>query len=98
MAASSPAAAALPQWVHFTMEPVFAGSPPQRDAAIPSALATAAWVTWPAWILSPARRCGSSLSARRQPLSASASTKGKVALLRAKVEVRATPPGMLATQ
>ena len=41
---------------------------------------------------------GSSPSAWRQPLSASASVKGRVALLRAKVEVRATAPGMLATQ
>ena len=36
--------------------------------------------------------------ALRQPLSASASTNGKVALLSAKVEVRATAPGMLVTQ
>ncbi len=34
----------------------------------------------------------------RQPLSASASAKDSVALLSAKVEVRATAPGMLATQ
>ncbi len=36
--------------------------------------------------------------ALRQPCSARASTKGKVALPRAKVEVRATAPGILATQ
>jgi len=36
--------------------------------------------------------------ARRQPLSASASAWPMVALFNAKVEVRATAPGMLATQ
>ena len=36
--------------------------------------------------------------ALRQPLSARASTNGKVALFSAKVEVRATAPGMLVTQ
>jgi len=35
---------------------------------------------------------------RGQPLSASAITNGKVALLSAKVDVRATAPGMLVTQ
>ena len=34
----------------------------------------------------------------QRPLSASASMNGSVALLSAKVEVRATAPGMLATQ
>ena len=43
-------------------------------------------------------RCGSPRMAWRQPFPASASTKGSVALLSAKVEVRATAPGMLVTQ
>ena len=41
-AASRPAAAALPQCVHFTIEPELAGSPAQRDAAMPSALTNCA--------------------------------------------------------
>ena len=52
----------------------------------------------PLCTLRPALRCGSSRRARRQPLLASAMVKGRVALLSAKVEVRATAPGMLATQ
>ena len=36
-AASRPPAATSPQCVHFTIEPVFADSPPQREAAMPSA-------------------------------------------------------------
>ena len=48
--------------------------------------------------LRPSRRYASSASALRQPLSASASVKGSVTLFSAKVEVRATAPGMLATQ
>src|SRR5712692_17382 len=63
-----------------------------------SASATARCVTCPSCTLSPLRRCGSRPSARRQPWSASVSTNGKVTLLSAKVEVRATAPGMLVTQ
>src|SRR5262245_22812326 len=62
------------------------------------ALATALCVTWPSWTLSPLRKCGSSESARRRPDSASASTNGRVTLLSANVDVRATAPGMLVTQ
>jgi hypothetical protein len=36
-AASMPEAAALPQWVHLTIEPVLADSPEQRDVATPKA-------------------------------------------------------------
>ncbi len=50
------------------------------------------------WMLSPFIRCGSWAQARCTPLLASAIVKGRVALLSAKVEVRATAPGMLATQ
>ena len=46
----------------------------------------------------PGAQMRSSLSACFQPLSASASANGSVALLSAKVEVRATAPGMLVTQ
>src|SRR4029453_8685028 len=64
----------------------------------PSASATGRQVTLPSCTLRPLRRCASSAIALRQPLSASASAKGRVALLSAKVEVRATAPGMLVTQ
>ena len=50
----------------------------------------------PAWTLSPASRCESAAMAAIGPLSASASTNGSVALLRANVEVRATAPGIIA--
>lgn len=39
-AASSPAAATLPQCVHFTIEPVLADKPAQREAATPNACAS----------------------------------------------------------
>ena len=64
----------------------------------PSALATGSQVIWPFHTLRPLAKCGSSASARFQPLSAIASTNGRVALLSAWVEVFGTPPGMLATQ
>src|SRR5262249_25925616 len=64
----------------------------------PSASATGRQVTWPACTLRPLRKWGSSVMALRQPLSASARTNGRVALFSAKVEVRATAPGMLVTQ
>jgi hypothetical protein len=55
-------------------------------------------VTRPRYTLRPLSRWGSSASARWYPLSANASAKGSVALLRAKAAVRATAPGMLLTQ
>src|SRR5262249_26844904 len=64
----------------------------------PSACATAGCVTCPAATLRPSPKCTSSRSACFHPLSASARTYGSVALLSARVDVRATAPGMLATQ
>src|SRR6185437_2189656 len=65
---------------------------------MPSARATAGCVIRPSSMFSPSRKCGSPSSASRHPLSAKASTNGKVAFVSAKVEVRATAPGMLVTQ
>ena len=62
------------------------------------AVATGAETSPPSKISRPARRWASSARARRQPLLASASTKGSVALLSAKVDVRGVAPGMLVTQ
>jgi hypothetical protein len=59
--------------------------------------ATAASVTWPFITLRPLRMCSSRNSAPCGP-SARRMTNGSVALLSAYVEVRGTPPGMLATQ
>src|SRR5882672_10128235 len=64
----------------------------------PRASATGRQVSLPACTFNPLRRCGSSAMALRQPLSANAKAKGRVALFSAKVEVRATAPGMLVTQ
>src|SRR6516165_1706473 len=63
-----------------------------------NACATARCVSFPSYTLRPLRKWGSSPSARRTPLSASARTNGRVTLLRANVDVRATAPGMLVTQ
>ena len=57
------------------------------------ASATGLQVILPSQILRPLRKWMSSLKARRQPLSASCKVKGRVALLSAKVDVRATAPG-----
>ena len=88
--------------LHVRVDPGARPFQPSIDSAgtkaMPCACATGSQVIWPAQTFSPARRCTSSCSARRQPLSASASTKGRVTLFSAKVEVRATAPGMLATQ
>ena len=48
--------------------------------------------------LRPLARCGSAFIAASAPWLASFRTNGSVALLSAKAEVRATAPGMLATQ
>ena len=66
--------------------------------SLPSALATSGWVTVPRQILSPALKAGSSFIACRYPFSASARAYGKVALVSAKVDVRARAPGILVTQ
>ena len=67
-------------------------------ASRPSPSPTARLVIRPRCTLSPSARCASSRQACFQPLFAIASTKGMVALPKASVEVRATAPGMLATQ
>ena len=66
--------------------------------SFPSALATSGWVTVPRQTLSPALKAGSSFIAFRNPFSASARAYGKVALVSAKVDVRAKAPGILDTQ
>jgi hypothetical protein len=53
---------------------------------------------WPSHTFRPARKCASSAIARFQPLSASAIAWPIVALPSANVDVRATAPGMFATQ
>ena len=64
----------------------------------PCASATGLQVILPSQTLRPLRKWMSSFKAWRQPLSASCKVKGRVALLSAKVDVRATAPGILATQ
>ena len=66
--------------------------------SIPRASPTAEYVNLPSCTLSPLNRCGLSEQAFIQPLSAREIIKGSVAFPRAKVEVRATAPGMFATQ
>src|SRR5450759_2123088 len=64
----------------------------------PCASATGLQVILPPQTLRPLRKWMSSLRALRQPLSASCKMTGRVALLSANVDVRATAPGILATQ
>ena len=71
---------------------------PAASNGRPSASATAWWRILPPETLRPLARCGSAFIAASAPRLASLSTKGRVALLSAKAEVRATAPGMLATQ
>ena len=52
----------------------------------------------PAWVLRPRARLWSSRHACCQPLSASATAYGMVALVSAYVDVFGTAPGMFATQ
>ena len=65
---------------------------------MPTASPTGALVSWPAWVLRPSARLWSSRHACCQPLSATATAYGMVALVRAYVEVFGTAPGMFATQ
>ena len=60
--------------------------------------ATALYTTSPSTMFSPALSAASSSHAFCHPLSASAITYLSVALVKAKVEVLGTAPGMLATQ
>ena len=78
-------------------------APPQPSSCAdetqgsPKASATPAKVQLPCTVLSPRSRAMLSRQAFFQPLSASSSAKGRVALVRAWVEVTGTAPGMLAT-
>ena len=85
-----------PSPIAMTLAP--ASSASGVTASSPSASPTGGEASRPSWVASPARRCASSVAACRQPLSASATTNGSVALPSACVAVRATAPGMLATQ
>ncbi len=60
-------------------------------------LGDAGYVTLPSAMFSPLSSAGFSCSARFQPLFASCSAYGSVALVSASVDVRGTPPGMFAT-
>src|SRR6476469_1691402 len=62
------------------------------------AAATGALVSAPPSVLSPWARTGSAATAPRTPRPATFTRYGNVADVRASVEVRATAPGMLATQ
>src|SRR5262249_50303791 len=64
----------------------------------PVASATGAYVTLPATTLTPLARPGFSRAARATPASATWGMYGIVALVRARVEVIGTAPGMFATQ
>ena len=65
---------------------------------MPTASPTGALVSCPACVFRPSARLRSSRQACSQPLPASATTYGSVALVRAYVEVFGTAPGMFATQ
>src|SRR5207244_12797384 len=70
------------------------------DASVngrPNASATAAYVTLPSAMLSPLSNAGLSHNALFHPLLASCIAYGSVAFVSASVDVRGTPPGMLAT-
>src|SRR5437899_9690023 len=64
----------------------------------PCAEATASYVQWPANVLTPAFKPASAAIAEKNPLLASFSAYGRVAFVRAKVDVRGTAPGIFATQ
>src|SRR5439155_22940133 len=66
-------------------------------AVVPSEAATPAWVMAPRQTLTPRARAAFSETAAAGPLSASSSTYGSVAFVSAKVEVRGTRAGRLAT-
>ena len=61
-------------------------------------VATASYVSFPAYVLTPSRRPASSAIAFSNPLFARSRAYGRVAFVRANVDVRGTAPGMFATQ
>ena len=75
-----------------------ASNPAGSRYARPWASATAALTSSPATVESPRASAGSAAAAPTTPRSATRTRYGRVALVSAKVEVRATAPGMLATQ
>src|SRR6267143_1057936 len=63
----------------------------------PNVSATAGYTTFPSTTLRPRNSAGSSLHACFQPFRARRLAYGNVAFVSPSVEVRGTPPGMLAT-
>ena len=70
----------------------------RADARSPNSPATPGQVIAPLTVFNPSASASESRQACRQPLPASWTTYGRVALVNAQVDVFGTAPGMFATQ
>ena len=88
-----------PRCAGARMEPHRAASSSWGSVKGSSCASATGWLTrFPSRVLRPRRRAGSAWAAPVTPCRATRTRYGSVAEVRARVEVRATAPGMLATQ